>query len=115
MSPRSRRHQARREALRLRCARQREELAESLTAVQQHLQPIDRALTAVRALRRTHLLFGALATLGAAAGMLFAGRSQRRRSTAEAARGLVAPAARAASGAPGQRDAWSPPSLTHST
>ncbi|HEX4050999.1 MAG TPA: hypothetical protein VHY19_08995 [Steroidobacteraceae bacterium] len=79
MSVRSRQRDGRRQALRLRCDRQREQLADSLHAVQRHLQPIDRTLTAIHSVRRTPLLAGILAALAAGAAMLFTGRTRRTR------------------------------------
>ena len=79
MSPRSRQREARRQALQLRCARQRELLADSLHAVERHLQPLDRTLMAIRSVRRTPLLLGTLAALAAGTGMLFMGRTGRPR------------------------------------
>ena len=79
MSVRSRQRAARRQALQLRCARQREQLVDSLLVVQRHLQPIDRTLMAIRSVRRTPLLLGALAALTAAAATLFTGRTRRPR------------------------------------
>lgn len=79
MSARGRQREARRQALRLRSAHQREQLAQSLHAVQRHLQPIDRTLMAIRSIRRTPLLLGGLTALAAAAAMLFTGRTARPR------------------------------------
>lgn len=79
MSTRSRQRDARRQALQLRCERQREQLVDSLHAVHRHLQPIDSTLTAIRSVRRTPLLLGALAALAGAAAMLFTGRTRRPR------------------------------------
>jgi hypothetical protein len=77
MSTRTPQREARRQALRLRCAHQREQLADSLHAVQGLLQPLDRTLTAIRSVRRTPLIFGTLAALATGAAMLFAGRTRR--------------------------------------
>lgn len=79
MSPRSRQREARRQALRLRCAHQRELLVDSLQAVERHLQPLDRTLMAMRSVRRTPLLVGTLAALAGGAAMLFMGRARRPR------------------------------------
>jgi hypothetical protein len=79
MSARSRQREARRQALQLRCNRQREQLVDSLHAVQRHLQPIDRTLPAIRTVRKTPLRLGAITALAAAAAMLFAGRTRRPR------------------------------------
>lgn len=81
MSVRSRQRAARCQALQLRCARQREQLAGSLLVIQRHLQPIDRTLMAIRSVRRTTLLMGALVALAAAAATLFTGRTRRPRAS----------------------------------
>src|SRR6185437_4400585 len=81
MSVRSRQRAARCQALQLRCARQREQLADSLLVIQRHLQPIDRTLMAIRSVRRTTLLMGALVALAAAAATLFTGRTRRPRAS----------------------------------
>ena len=76
MSARSRQREARREALRLRCAHQREQLAASLAAVQQQLEPIERTITTLRSLRRTPLLLGTIGALAALGAMLFSRRAR---------------------------------------
>lgn len=77
MSARSRQREARREALRLRCAHQREQLAESLAAVQRQLEPIEKTLTTLRAMRRTPLLLGTIGALAALGALLFSRRTRR--------------------------------------
>jgi hypothetical protein len=77
MSARARQREQRREALRLRCAHQREQLAQSLSAVQQHLEPVEKAMGLLRSLRRMPLLLGSVGGLAAIGAMLFSGRSRR--------------------------------------
>lgn len=78
MNERIRQRAERRETLRLQCAEQREHLAASLQVAREHLQPIDHALTTLRALRRTPLLFGGVAALTGLAASLLANRGKRR-------------------------------------
>lgn len=77
MTARTRGREARREALQVRCAQQRVQLAESLGAIEQHLQPIDRTLRALKSVRRMHLLLGAIAALAALPALLWSSRRQR--------------------------------------
>lgn len=79
MSARARQREARRAALRLQCAPQREQLAHSLAAVQHHLEPVDKTLTTLSGLLRRPLLAGALAALAAVTTLSLAGRARRPR------------------------------------
>ncbi|HEY7929941.1 MAG TPA: hypothetical protein VID71_08015 [Steroidobacteraceae bacterium] len=76
MRARIRQRDAQRQLVLLRSARERDELADSLHALQRHLLPIDRTFTAIRSVRRSPLLLGILAALAAGAAMLFKGRSR---------------------------------------
>lgn len=79
MSARTRQREAQRQLLLQRSARERDQLAQSLQAVQRHLLPIDHTLSAIHSLRRTPLLLGILTAFAAAAAMLFTGRTRRPR------------------------------------
>jgi hypothetical protein len=77
MSERSQQRGARRAALQLRFAHQREQLADSFSAVQRHLEPIEKTLTTLRTIRRAPLLVGIIGSLAALGATLFSRRSRR--------------------------------------
>ena len=86
MSERSQQRVARRAALQLQCAHQRVRLAAKLEEAHRHLEPIDRALAVIRALRRTPLLLGGAATVASLIGAALSGRRRRARGSGAAAR-----------------------------
>jgi hypothetical protein len=77
MSVLARQRAAQRQALQSQCARQRATLAARLQDAHRHLEPIDRALAAVRSLRRAPVLVGGIAAVAGLAGTLLAGRARR--------------------------------------
>jgi hypothetical protein len=86
MSERSKQRLARRATLQLQCAQQRVRLATKLEEARRHLEPIDRALAAIRSLRRAPLLLGGVATVASLIGAALSGRRRQARGSGAAAR-----------------------------